>query len=124
MNCPPSQQLCAPPGARRSRPAPLAISQSPHGHFPTNHFFHIFFVDPVQALGLAWTVQAKLKSRNCGLSRLNPEIAKPAKRDLGTILARPTKIVWSRLNPNFGKKQVEPALLQQEPFLFDKEDRF
>jgi len=49
-------------------------------------------------------VQAKPKSQKCGLSRLNPEMKKPAKREFGTVLARPTEIGLSRLNPNLGKE--------------------
>jgi len=138
MNCPPSQQLCAPPGARRSRPAPLAISQSPHGHFPKTTFFHIFFSSPFPRSFLthAW------------LSRLNPKMENPATRDFGTILARPTEIGMSKLNPHFGsffkKDRIQPAqkgkkfvkrknyfsrpiLEKEDRFLrpiFDKKDRF
>jgi len=51
---------------------------------------------------------SKPKSQKCGLSRLNPKSEKPAKRDFGPILVRPTEIEPAK--PYFWAiTPVEPA---------------
>ena len=76
-----------PPRATRNQPESIRTFSKPT--FP-----HIF---------LRWPCPACPACPKCGLSQLKLNET-PAKGDFGTILAQPTEIGLSRLNPNFRKK--------------------
>ena len=58
-------------------------------------------------------VQAKPKSQKCGLSRLDPKVETPAKRDFGTILALPTRVEQAQTKFEKQVEQVQPEFGEQ-----------